>query len=421
MRRAGLMTLGAMVLSAGTILAQQPVTRPGQMPTLPLTELDERGGAADLDNRAFTLTFAQPVPIKDLLLLLVRGTTLSLVPDPSIGGSFIGELKNITVRQALALILPPLGLDFSVDGAVVRVFKREPQTRLFDLNYVAARRTADSRIGGPAGDASHVAVASAADADVFGDLTRGVKSLLSDTATFSVDRTAGLLQVTDAPDRLDRVARYLDAVQDRVQQQVELEARILEVELKDAEAAGLDWTALSQAATSGSPLPRRGLTGLRVTDLARLLAAIADQGKITTVAAPSILTLNNQPAVVRATTSRGTGDEARGTTHDVVLSVTPQVSGDGIVTLSLTPIVVMHAPAGDKSDETITREADTLARVASGETLVVAGFPRDRETRERRAGGIAGGWFGRSTVVTRKRVELVILLTPRILGATTAQ
>jgi hypothetical protein len=38
----------------------------------------------------------------------------------------------------------------------------------------------------------------------------------------------------------------------------------------------------------------------------------------------------------------------------------------------------------------------------------------DRETRERKAVGASGGWFGRSTVVTRKRVELIILLTPRI-------
>ena len=51
--------------------------------------------------RTFSLTIAQPGPIHDLLLLLVRGTSLSVVPDPGIGGTFIGELKNVTVRQAL--------------------------------------------------------------------------------------------------------------------------------------------------------------------------------------------------------------------------------------------------------------------------------------------------------------------------------
>ena len=50
-------------------------SRPGQMPTLPLTQLDERAPSADLDNRTFTLTFAQAVPVRDLLLLLVAART----------------------------------------------------------------------------------------------------------------------------------------------------------------------------------------------------------------------------------------------------------------------------------------------------------------------------------------------------------
>ena len=110
-------------LVGGVLIAQVPARptppRQGPMPTLPLTQLDDRGVAADLDTRAFTLTFAQPVPIKDVLLLLVRGTSLSVIPDPAIGGSFIGELKNVSVRQALELILPPLGLNYSAAGAFI--------------------------------------------------------------------------------------------------------------------------------------------------------------------------------------------------------------------------------------------------------------------------------------------------------------
>jgi type II secretory pathway component GspD/PulD (secretin) len=79
--------------------------------------------------------------------------------------------------------------------------------------------------------------------------------------------------------------------------------------------------------------------------------------------------------------------------------------------LSVSPIV--KAP--------VVAESDMLARVADGETLVLSGFTRDRETRERKAVGITGRRFGRGTVVTRKRVEMVILLTPRIVTGVTAQ
>jgi type II secretory pathway component GspD/PulD (secretin) len=110
-----------------------------------------------------------------------------------------------------------------------------------------------------------------------------------------------------------------------------------------------------------------------------------------------MLTLNNEPASVR--------------TDAATFSVTPQIAGDSVVTLSLSPVVA--APAGI--------ESDMLARVADGETLVVSGFTREREIRERKNLGASGGWFGRGTVVTRRRVELVILLTPRIVAGASAQ
>jgi type II secretory pathway component GspD/PulD (secretin) len=100
----------------------------------------------------------------------------------------------------------------------------------------------------------------------------------------------------------------------------------------------------------------------------------------------------------------------------VTLEVTPQIAGEGAIMLSVSPIVtVQEADTDDASAVTVIRESDTLARIADGETLVLGGFTRERETRERRNAGVRGGWFGRSTVVTRKRLELVILLTPKIL------
>src|SRR5215472_9606524 len=156
------------------------------MPTLPLTQLDERSPAAELDNRTFTLTFAQPVGLREVLLLLVRGTSLSVVADPGVTGSFIGELKNVTLRQALSLILEPLGFEFRVDGTVVRVVRREPETRIFDVNYIASLRVGDAAVGG---------VSTSIRTDAFGDVADAVKPLLSEKATFSLDRKAGLLQV----------------------------------------------------------------------------------------------------------------------------------------------------------------------------------------------------------------------------------
>jgi type II secretory pathway component GspD/PulD (secretin) len=390
------------VLIVVALAMQAPQQRPGQMPALPLTQLDERVPARDLDNRTFTLTFAQPVGVKDLLLLLVRGTNLSIIPDPAISGTFIGELKNVTVRQALGLILRPLGLDYALDGSVVRVFRREPETRIFDLNYIATERVGSSTVAGEGGPRTSASVTSSVGANVFEDLANGVRTLLTERATFNVDRKAGLLQVTDFPERLDRVAIYLDTVQDRVHRQVQIDARVIEVEPTDAKAPGIDWAGvaakMSGAATADVPVAtRQTMNGLRVTDVAKLLGLLGEQGTVTVVANPRLMTLNNEPSIVR--------------TEAMSFSVTPQISGDSVLTLSLTPIV--------KSPTLI--ESDMIARVIDGETLVISGFTRDREVKERKAVGISGGWFGRGTVMTHKRVELVILLTAKIIAGVAAQ
>ena len=104
-----------------------------------------------------------------------------------------------------------------------------------------------------------------------------------------------------------------------------------------------------------------------------------------------LVALNNEPAVVRSET--------------LTLSVTPQIASEGVVTLGLTPMLTTPAVA----------ESDTLARVADGETLVISGFTRNRQVRERANLGLRGGWFGRRTVVMQRRVEILILLTPKIL------
>jgi MSHA biogenesis protein MshL len=381
------------VLHASASSAQPP-QRP--MPVLPLTQLDECARSADLDTRTFSLTFAQAVPVNDLLLLLVRGTSLSIVPDPAISGSFIGELKNVTVRQTLDLILRPLGLDYSFDGNAIRVFRREPETRIFDLNYLGAQRAGLVAVAG--GEASSTSATTATKGDLFDDLTNGVRTVLSERATFNVDRKAGLLQVTDFPERLDRVSLYLDAVQDRVHRQVQIEGRVIDVEPNDNKAAGVDWTAIAarlSGAAAGTPPSRRAVSGMRVTDVARLLELIAEQGKVSVLATPRLRTLNNEPSIVR--------------TDTLTFAVTPQIASDSVLTLSVTPMI--KAPA---------IESDLIARVADGETLVVSGFTRDREIRERKNVGISGGWFGRGTVVTHKRIETIILLTPTILGGAAA-
>jgi hypothetical protein len=198
---------GSLPIAAALALFLQPLSAQGPTLTdLPVTKLEQLGGArppatksaprpaaGDLDApHLLSATFARPLPIREVLLLLIRDTPFSVVLDPSVQGTFSGELRNLTIRQALEAVLAPARLDYDVQRTVLRVFPRRPMTRLFQLDLLPVRRSWRSRSAGADGG-----VVSAVESDVFGGVDRGVAALLSPQGQHHVDRQAGLVQVTD--------------------------------------------------------------------------------------------------------------------------------------------------------------------------------------------------------------------------------
>jgi type II secretory pathway component HofQ len=369
-----------LILVLATATAASAGAQSSAMPSLPVTQLDVRQTDPDLDGQRISLAFSSRTPIHAVLLLLVRDTRLSVVPDPSLDQTFIGDLKRVTVREALDLILEPLGLDYAVRGQVVRVFRRELETRFYGIDYVM--RTGSRSIGAPESSG------------LYGDLAEGVRTLLSATGRMSLDRTAALLQVTDTQTRLARVEQYLEAAMLRATRQVQIEGKIIEVELRDEFSAGIDWRAVQNglatsttAARTLGPQTSEGLAlALTPSGFAPLMNALAAQGTVNVLSSPLITAMNNEPAVMRV----GTRDP-QSPSEGMTLRVTPQISADGIIHLSINPIVS-------------TREADTLVRVRQGETIVIAGWTLDRESTD-------------TGKTTRRKTDLVILLTPTILAS----
>jgi MSHA biogenesis protein MshL len=400
----------------------RPMRRaPEQLPAWPVTLLEERGRAAALDGpRTVSLTFSQSMPIAEVLLLLVRGTAFSVVTDTSVAGTFIGELKDLSMRQALEAVLFAQGLDYTLDGTVIRVAPRRTQTRLFEVDYVNVHRalqrhtrTATSLDGGV-----NTQLTTSAASDVFADVDAGVKALLSSSGRHHVDRKAGLVHVTDFADRLDHVAAYLDAVHVRATRQVRLDARVLEVSL--GERTTIDWTAVAGrvggAMRAGAP--GAATAGLRVGDLDALVRALGEQGTIRLIAAPRMIAMNNEPAVMRAgvnDVSFGEAGAGRATAiaDGLTLTVTPQIAADGIVTLNVAPVWAektsqVKSREGGPVPVMRLNEADTVVRVHDGEAVVISGGLQER-TEARTSTGFSG-FFGAQERRTA-RVELVVLLS----------
>jgi MSHA type pilus biogenesis protein MshL len=265
-----------------------------------------------------------------------------------------------------------------------------------------------------------------------------------------MDRKAALLQVTDFPERLEKVALYLEAVQSRASRQVQIQARVIEVELRDEYAAGLDWKAiigsagdsLTLAQTLAPSAAGSFTASLRIGDVTALLKAFEAQGRVNVLASPRVNAMNNEPAIMRigtqdvffvttsqvdATTGRilQTTVAPQPITEGVVLSVTPQVGSDGMINMSISPSITERTGQatsrfGDTVPIMTVREADTLVRVHENETIVIAGLMQERSSRDRTQVPVLGdlpvigGLFRRDERATRK-TDLVILLTPTIM------
>jgi len=412
--------LDGVVRDAAASRGAEPAQTP--LAPLPMTHLEDRT-SVDLDGpRRVSLTISRPMELRDLLLLLVNGTPLSIVADEDVAGTFVGDLKELSMRQALEAVLFPRGLDYDVQGALVRVFARKASTRLFDVNRVNVRRVSQRgvrstvSVEGAQGKAA-ADLSAQVDSDPLDELSRGVQALLSDSGRMHLDRAAGIVQVTDFSDRLDQVGIYIEAVQLRASRQVRLDARVFEIALADGSAASIDWKAVS-ARTAGAA----GADALQ--------KAIAEQGAITMIAAPRVVAMNNEPMVMRVGTqsvsfesatvaqdgSRTRASRALPLLEGLTLTVTAQIASDGIVQLNVSPTYAskraqVRSPEGAEFPVLRIGEVDTTARVRDGETVVLSGFLEDRETVK--SGEGLAGLFGAQSH-TRVKSELVVLLTPTV-------
>ncbi len=366
----------------------QPPRAAGQLPPLPMTQIDSRVVTLDSPRR-LSLTFAEPRPIDEVLALLTAGTPFSVAIDPDATGAFRGELKQLTLREALATILGPLGLDYHVQGTVIRVRRRQLETRLFDLDLLHVQRA----LARTTGDASASVSTSVAADDVMNGVSDGVKALLSDRGTVHVDKRAGLVQVTDFAERLERVALYVETLQQRSARQVRLQAQAFEVMLRDA--AAIDWRVVRERLGLSRDAPEAGMAA----DPAALRSALALQGDVRVLWAPDVTALNNEPAIVRVTTTESTS---------LSMTIVPQISADGIVQISIAHAWEEHAA---NRKERVSA-ADTVMRILDGQTGLIAGLVRPQEVAVPSTGRF-GSIFG----ATAKRIahaELVVLLRPTI-------
>jgi general secretion pathway protein D len=156
----------------------------------------------------------------------------------------------------------------------------------------------------------------------------------SSSPRFVINKQAGLINVFASEESHEEIQDYLTKLERAVTSQVLIEAKILEVFLRDEYATGIDWraidlsngeVALNYLTTTGASLldnapdntrsidaPPPGVTGTNSNfvvgyvgnDVQALVRAVAQYGTIKALASPRLTVLNNQSAVLNVATNR---------------------------------------------------------------------------------------------------------------------
>jgi len=428
--------------------------------------------------RRYTLVIAG-ADARELFLSLARENDFNLVLSPEVSGTVTMDIKEATAEELMEEICGMLGCRAVFGGNTVRVAPERRVTRVFPVDYLLTIRTGSGSLmaststsgggggsaGGSAGGSSSATsesqstntVSTEEKGDFWGGLAEEIGALLSPgSGKVVVNRTSGTVTVTDYAVNVEQVERYLRMIEARVRTGVMIETRIMEVTLDDATKYGIDWTALPDLSSlslsgslSGGATAVQGLStgatafqfGVAGSKFNAFLDAQAQAGNLNILSAPKVSTLNNQKAIIRigrqdvffravvtpaSTTSAAfTTYTPDSVTEGIILSVTPQVGQDGRIMLSIHPTItekVGTAVAPDQNTAPIldVRETNTVVTVADGETVFIGGMMQERTQETVKSVPLLGdipylGAIFRSNEQVKKKTELVILITPRVI------
>jgi MSHA biogenesis protein MshL len=270
----------------------------------------------------------------------------------------------------------------------------------------------------------------------------------------SINKQAGLIIVKDFPEQLLKVAKYLEAVEGSTQRQVYIQAQILEVNLNDEYRFGIDWSTVTPIdiindglATNPATSLLQGTSnltyGISNAKLNLVVEALQNQGSVSVLSSPKIPTLNNQRAVIKVgteniffvpevtpattTTASSTTFQPATVTVGIILDVLPQININGQVMMSINTSISERtgtaiSPDGINRVPILNvREANNVVLSQNGQTIIIGGLMQDRKTTGTKGVPfledipIFGRLFQRE-LETNEKTELVILLTPEVLG-----
>ncbi|EGQ9823344.1 pilus (MSHA type) biogenesis protein MshL [Vibrio parahaemolyticus] len=455
---------------------------------------------------------ANAVEARSFFASLVKGTEYSVAIHPAVQGNITVNLSDVTLDEVLSVVQNMYGYDVMKSGKVIQVYPAGMRTVTIPVDYLQFKRSgrsltsivtgsvtsagtsssggssdssdsSDSNKSNNGNDSSTTStggtrIETITESDFWPMLQQAVANLIGSGKGQSVVVTpqAGVITVRAFPDDIREVREFLGVSQERMQRQVILEAKILEVTLSDGYQQGINWSNLSASiGNSGSIIVNRpasalppldaigtllgGQTNVTISDgnFEAVLNFMSTQGDLNVLSSPRITAANNQKSVIKVGTDQyfvtelssnaGNGENSNAVPEveltpffsGISLDVTPQIDNKGNVFLHVHPAVIevteevkqlnlggqfqnIQLPLAKSS----IRESDSVIRAKDGDVVVIGGLMKQQNVEQVSKVPFLGdvpalGHLFRNTSNVTQKTELVILLKPTVVGVNSWQ
>jgi len=369
------------------------------------------------------------------------------------------------------------------------VYEPEIRTEIFSINYhnfyrkgMSSTSIASSGLKEGAKKDNFASVKSVSEDEFWQNITNTIGVILnsnkkSDNSaeTFSVYKESGLIVVTAYPKQLYYINKLLSKVGLNSIKQVLIEAKILEVQLRDEFNKGIQWdllkknlkysslaSAMSNAEIHNNVLNTENnlINGTLSAKYSRdgfnaIMQSLAAQGELSVISSPRLLVLNNQRGLIKSGEDRHfitnvtnvfvdsndnessksrSGFDLEPFFSGVALDTTPRILENDNILLHIHPMIsrvdeeVKSITIDSKSTSLPvasiqSKEADTVVNASSGDIIILGGLT-ENYSEMKKSGMPVGtnsfiskltGLFSASKSITKK-TELIILIKPTIIS-----
>ncbi|MDQ7798118.1 MAG: AMIN domain-containing protein [Candidatus Edwardsbacteria bacterium] len=353
----------------------------------------------------------------------------NLIVGNDVKGSVSMRLHNVPWARAFEEIVKAAGLVVEESGGIIRVMSPKQATENMRMREQGQEL---------------VTVVYPIEFAVANEITGSLNKILSSRGSIQVDKRTNSLVINEVSFKQTEIAELIRLL-DTATQQVEIMARIVDVDMDVTKDLGINWNVSNiasydanaelQNASVPQLLPagtRPSMTVGTIRSFAQIsatLSVLEAKRKANTISNPRITTVNNKEAKIVGGKKIPISlrDESGNTvtqmyTIGMVLTTTPHINSSENVTLDVkTEISDLDPTATILGGVVIlTNEASTQIVLNDGETAVIGGLLQTKAGKSQSGIPILmdipfiGALFRSTTTSTAKR-EILIFLTPHII------